>query len=459
VDDEIPQDGCSARPQRPVPSATLIPFRSPDNPPTPKQSPISQPDHPFGVFDHNTPRPPNDNENSYPMLDPNAQLRVVHAWMDAMRQVASLRNIILTGRIDVKREQARCSQEEETFKRHMDSFMATITIAQEHGTYQECKANLEDLSRKVKMSGEELSSLRKGCSEREDNVSNHEYQLTRLEEHIYHQIDAEYRFNSIQPTTNSSHGSLSTQVQAVNNTAQAPSNARDELYSRMGDLRILLDRLSEFEYELRQELDERDVLRATGQIDVSDDKTFFEGRREDRAKLQQELEETQADVERLKHLCRRKGIDFEDVHFHNPFYSYIEADGTYSTLSTQAEASKMPLPESPSGILDAYFSKQERVENWVLEDPSSSGPTLTGTAGTGADERARRESDSSYDRCMSQSPPLGRRPSSARSAGDNEAFFGMPQWMSGPPPGSEHIAALLKESMTEATERKMRNSI
>jgi hypothetical protein len=393
-----------------------------------------------------------------PMLDSNTQGSAFQAWVDAIPDIASQRDLILTERLDVMNQRTLLYQQEKHFASIENKLVDLVDGTMPDDLVSQRCDELKVLRDEMKTSRQELMSLRQRISGLEDRLSSHEYILTKDERNAYQNIDYNRSQGFLQSTPHAS--------QSLNQTERPPTtpdvtsqDPRDTLYSRMADLRILLDRLHDFEDYLRHELDERDALRASGQVLLRNDAEFFQGARIERADLQKEFDEAQTDVERLKQLCRRKGIEFEDVNFHNPYFPYAEAENIISTLSTQAEATKMPLPESPSGILGAFFSTQERVKNWLLKDPTRSDPTLTGTAEYGTEERARRESDSSDDWCIPQLSPLERRPSSARSAGGHEAPFGMPQWKFGPPPGSERIEALLKESMTETTGKKIRKSI
>lgn len=280
----------------------------------------------------------------------------------------------------------------------------------------------------------------------EDRLSSHEYTLTKLEQKVYHQVDSEWRPGLTEQTPLISQPSAL--LERSHEAFQGPTsqNPRDELYSRMGDLRILLDRLHEFEDYLRQELDERDILRATGQILLSDDAVFLEETRNERAKLQSDFEEAQADVERLKQRCIRQGIDFQDVQFQDPFQQETCYDDAYSTLSTQEEPAALSLPESPPGILGTILATRERVKNW-LKNPSSSDILLTGTAERESEDRARPESRLDADWVLpcgrSSWPRHGRPVSSASSAGDDKTRT------SRPPLGSELMKAFLNESVKE----------
>jgi hypothetical protein len=383
------------------------------------------------------------------MLDQNAQIRVIDAWMSAIRQITSLRDVILTARMDIKRERTLCSQQEAFFESLMDAFVTLLNSVLEHGSYLQCKNDLDDLSKKMLSSKEDLKMLRQRSSRMEDGLSSQEYRLTKLEEDLYQRINTEYEPNSTQTAADSSRTSNTTKIPMKANRPEDPASPRDEFYSRMGDLRILLDRLGNFEHELRQELDERDLLRATGQIRISDDTDFFAETRNERAKLQKELEDTQADVKRLKQLCIYEGIEFEDIQFHNPFYLEAVTDETYSKPPIQAEAATLPRPESSSGIISSFLSTQDKVKDW-LKDPSSSEPLPTGTAER-LTETARRESFCSSDWEMPHSWLRKRRPSSARSEGNGEAAL--------PPPGSQHHATLLEQIKMEPSGRNIRKSI
>lgn len=377
------------------------------------------------------------------MLDPNAQFSVLETWMAAMGNVARRRESILTTRMDLKKERTLCHQQEEFFSKLMETFVALLNPVVDHSSYSECKNELDDLAKKIKGCWENLKALREKSNVLEDGLSNEEYQLAMLEQQIYSQLDGQLRTVARNAPSSFSQTSLATQQAARPPLTSPTQNPRDELYSRMGDLHIILSRINNFEFDLREELDERDVLRATGQIELSSDAVFFEETKAERARLQKDLEEAQSDVERLKQLCRREGIEFEDVKFHHPLHHDTDLVA-FSAPSTQVDGATFALQEATPGILSSFFSATERVAKWLRDPASEEQRQGDPTAGDNGDSREAQESGLDADWEETSSWSGERRPS---SAADNDAQHGMAVWTSGP----QEIEALIGENRQEAT--------
>ncbi|KAF2179456.1 hypothetical protein K469DRAFT_641352, partial [Zopfia rhizophila CBS 207.26] len=305
-----------------------------------------------------------DDGHSTAMLDAASQISIVTTWMSAKERIASLRSLILTARMSVKWERNRCHQQEELFVNIMNSFMSVLDVAASQGFYSPSKDELDHLSRKLNSSSDDLKRQREKTARMEDGLSNQEYRLTELEGEIYQELDREFRLHRSSNQTSTTSHSVSEEPTSIRDTdTEIVEPLLDELYSRMGDLRILLDRLNDFEYELRQELDERDLLRAAGQCNLDSDEEFFEGRKIERTQIQSELEQAHADVNRLKELCTAQGIPFEDVQFPNLL------DNAYSETSTATSGNKQEnistRRSGSSNILNTFLNARERVKSWL----------------------------------------------------------------------------------------------
>lgn len=389
------------------------------------------------------------------MGDSTAQYDAFQAWMVYITGIASQRDAILTERTDLKKQRSLLSQQEQHFFDTMKTVLSLVDIAIKDRSPTEYD-KLHTVTHELKASWDAIQRLRQETSSLEDSLSSKEYFLTSNERDAYYGVDLRRQQGQLQPT------SLPEPSSITNEPSQHPGssakNIRDALYSRMGDLRILMDRIHDFEDYLRQELDERDILRAAGHIPPSDDKTFFQESRIERGKIQTELEEAQADVERLKQLCRQQGVHFEDVQFSEPSQQERLYVDSYSADSCQEQASGLPLLESTSGILDTFFATHERVASW-LNPPASAVLPIAGADGEDG-AYARRESRSDAGWVFPQrrrSWPVQRCPDPKASTAGHEAQHGMPVQTMGPPPGSESMAALLKESMSEPA-KAIRNS-
>jgi hypothetical protein len=387
------------------------------------------------------------------MLDPNAQ--IIRTWMAAMPNITSIRSLIVMSSANVKRENIYIQQQEDYLENVIEDLVARVGKCEAHWNHSDDFKDLQNLSEQMKISKQRIKSLRENRTKLQDQVCSNMYTLMKTEGDLYRQVD-KLQVNAIDQTHTASQPGASPTLMSgptLLSTIEdhSDSNLRDTLYSHMADVRILLDRLRSFEDNLRQELEERDALRASGHNMISDDVEFLEQSRIEQEELQDHLDHALGDVERLKRLCREKGIDFHDVQFLNPFPHETFYEASYSSPSTQVEAATLPLPESPQGILGSFFAKRELVKNW-LKGPSNSDPQLTCTAIRETDERLRRKSNSDSGWVITRrrsSWPGGRRPSSsASSAGNIGAEHGMSN-SSRPTPAFERKQVLPTESKVE----------
>ena len=370
-----------------------------------------------------------------------SQEMLIRIWMSARAQIASLRAMTLATRTSVKRERYQRYQQEEEFEKILEEFMDVVGISSTQDPDPQSRYTLSRLSLELKASKLNLKTIRERAATLEDNLSNYEYHLERVEQDIYLELNEELQRS--QDSYGMGFQSSSAQpIIPCNSSVDKSIGLRDRLYSRMGDLRIYLERLNNFEYDLREELDERDLIRASGETGMTTDTQFFEQTRIERAKIKQDLDRAQEDVRELKKKCLRDGIHFEEPQFAEmPFYSETESSTTTFDPCTQT----VEEPQGSSSIIGAFFSAQERVKRW-LKEPSGSPNSAKEGAGEVPDERGRRESASS-DMGWVMTPSNSKRPASMRAAGKHgSAVHDTPEWRYGPRPGSPLLEALLLES-------------
>ncbi|KAF2267707.1 hypothetical protein CC78DRAFT_576698 [Lojkania enalia] len=390
--------------------------------------------------------PPRSTQSSVPLLkamdirDTTDLNPIVQIWMPAQQRIAPLRSLILVGRVDVIRERARCKQQEELFERLVNAFIATLEAVRQQGSYFQRTEELGNLARQITLARDDLRRVSEKRAVFEDSLSNQEYKLTELEKEIYSELDAELRSQLKAHTSDISHSYSPSEGPVLSGNpvveSEANLNLLDELYSRIGDLRNFLELLNDFEYDLRQELDERDLLRATGQTDMTSDEQFFEGAKVERDRIERELEKAKRDVNRLKDLCKNQGIEFEDVHFSN-LQQKVDTEIVPSTSLLVDPDSR--LGSSQSSIYNTFVNARERVRNWLKLSDNSQEPH-TGTAGL---EPSESRSDAWE---IPTNPCNSRRPSSVKTIGNDYPLRGPPEWNFGPPAGSPEIQALLLES-------------
>ena len=364
-------------------------------------------------------------------------------WMSARTHIASLRNAVLITRIDVKRERSQLYRQEEELTSILKSFTYVVENSIPQKLDLHSKHTLNRHSQDLKHCKSDLEVQRQRTAALEGTLSNYEYQLQQVEEDVYFELDHETRRNEL---------TYKMQVQSNSTQTVPPSDSgfddvaelRERLYSRMGDLRIHLERLNNFEFDLREELEERDLIRASGQTDIITDAQFFEQTRSDRARIQQDVEDAQTDVRELKEHCVRDGVDFEepdlpDMLFHTETKDLV---APFEPPAHQHQAQR-----GSSSIIGAFFSAQERVKRWLKEPSGSQNLEKEGTAEI-PQGRARRESSSS-DMGWVMTPSTTRRPASMKAAGRHgSAVLDAPEWRYGPLPGSALLEALLLESAT-----------
>ncbi|KAF2114165.1 hypothetical protein BDV96DRAFT_110799 [Lophiotrema nucula] len=297
-----------------------------------------------------------------------AQLRAIDIWLAARPRIAAIRIQILTFRVDVKRERDGYSRVESLIEKVLDQFMEILGTAGTTGAYMSSWDHLEHLRDRLLSAREDLKKQREKLAAVEDGLSNQEYKLTEMEQEIYQELDREYLSG---PSSQTHTGlALNTPPPTTSDTNTTHS-AQQELYSRMGDLRILLDRLNDFEVDLRQELDDRDVSRAYGETGLIPDEQFFEEHRNVRKQLQQDMDGVQAEISRLKQLCDSQMIPYEDVQFPEPLYEASTSDAS----TTSARLPEAPVPEpavsqrsGSSSVIKSFMNTRDRVKKW-LGDP------------------------------------------------------------------------------------------
>lgn len=323
----------------------------------------------------------------------------------------------------------------------MDEFMDVLNVVADQDFHLQHRATLNRLYRELNRSKSDLVSLRDRSGIVENTLSKYEYQLQGVEDEVYRELNKELLQN-ISPNI-AQLPSRSSQTPAPSkHEAVQDLDLQDRLYSRMGDLRIHLERLNNFEFDLREQLEERDSLRAAGQVHLSTDFQFFERARDERARIQRELEETQVEVQELKKRCIRDGIDFEEPQFPEELYH----SKIHSSTSELGPAEIQPdVQQDSSTIIGDFFTAQERISRW-LDNPFGSPKSDEQVARVATGERTRRESSSS-DIVWIRTPSPTRHQTIKRCGGrQGSAEHYEPQWRSGPPPGSSLIEALLLES-------------
>jgi hypothetical protein len=359
-----------------------------------------------------------------PNHDAKAQARPMEIWISNRPRIASLRGVILVMRTNLRRERLQCRRQEELEQgllaqcyAHIDGFTADKTGDEQLDRFNEAYT-------KLKLCKADLTSLRERTAAFEDALSNHEYQLDRLEETVYSDMiqltQQEETQQTIQAPSSFLHPAL-----PIDNGQDHSLDLRDRLYMRMGDIRIYHERLSNFEFDLRERAEERDLIRAEGTRQISTDAVFFEQARAQRLRIHEEHIKAHEDVRLLKQQCVQRGIEFEEPDFVNSISCTLLEDPSPTSDSTHA----------PSNLVGDYFASQDRVQTWLGEPIESRVHVLDDHEGV--DGYARRRDSASSDMSWISEPN-----SEKRSAPDtslrrhSSAPYNISQWRMTPPLGS-----------------------
>ncbi|KAF2134754.1 hypothetical protein P153DRAFT_392071 [Dothidotthia symphoricarpi CBS 119687] len=357
-------------------------------------------------------------------------------------QIKSLRDIVFITRQHVRAEKIRCGQQEDLLISTMDRFIDLSKSCTLSGFSTQMAESLNLLSQNLRATKDELTLRRQRATALEDILYVQESQLYRFDEDVYRDSGEENsRRNESLVECQLPPDSVYTTMPTCA-TPDERTSLRNELYSCMGDLRIHLERLNTFEHYLQHELGERELLRAADGAEMSSDADFFEERRAEQSQIQKDLDMARVSVERLKKKCHEQGIDFEEPILPKQLYR-IDIKSP-STSSEQSIGCNQVQPSS-SRIINTFFSAQERVRNW-LKEPTGSIKLYQDEVQL--DSQSRLEPESATESWIAvRSGPSTRRPSETRSLDRlGSVTHTVPEWTTGPLPGSSQLEALLLES-------------
>jgi hypothetical protein len=355
-------------------------------------------------------------------------------WMSTRSQVASLRGAILVTRTNLKKERLRCDQQEKIEEDLFGKCMSRLHALTLSGLDVDIRDDMYRSYNELNFCRTDLRLLRERTAIIEDTLSNYEYQLERLEEEAYLDITQSRQQKEPEHERRAPSSFLHTAL-PIQTGQDHGLGLRERLYTRMGDIRIYHERLSNFEFDLRDRVEERDAIRAAGLNDLTSNAEFFERARALRMRIKEEHDRAHEDVLELKRRCVQEGLEFEEPDFLNPIHC-THPEGT--TPSSE------PTPGLPN-MIEEYFASQERTANWL-------GESVEPMDAIGNDEEevsnreTRRASASSDMVWVARPASRQRRRSKPSSRRRSPAAYDAPQWRSGPPPGSPWLEALLLES-------------
>jgi hypothetical protein len=354
-------------------------------------------------------------------------------WLSTRAHVASLVGLILVTRTNLKREQYQRDRQESKVEDLLSECMAQLHA--HTASDMERRNNAFQSHHQLERCRADLKLLRERTAILEDTLSNYEYQLERLEEAVYLDIIEARRQEEPKPEPPKAPSSFLNTTLPIDTGHDHAPGLRERLYTRMGDIRIYHERLSNFEFDLRDRVEERDAIRAAGQNELTSNADFFERARAQRMRLKEEHDKAHEDVREMKLLCFQQGIEFEEPDFLNPIYC-THPEGT--TPSSEA------APGLPNMIED-YFSSQERTANWLAE--SAEPANAIGEDEEDGFGQEKRRASASSDGVWVPRPSSGQRKISRSMAPRRgPVAYNSVQCQSSSPPGSPWLEALSLES-------------
>jgi hypothetical protein len=355
-------------------------------------------------------------------------------WLSTRPQVASLVGAILVTRTNLKKERLQCERQEKTEEELFGKCMARLHALPLSDLNVNSREDVYRSYNELKICRADLRSLRERTAALEDTLSNYEYQLERLEEEVYTNIPQARQPKKPAQEQKAPSSILHTTL-PIQTGQHHNLGLQERLYTRMGDIRIYHERLSNFEFDLRDRVEEREAIRAAGQNELTSNSEFFERARAQRLRIKEEHDKAHEDVRELKLQCLHEGIEFEEPDFLNPIYC-THPEGT--TPNSE------PAPGLPNMIED-YFASQERTAKWL--GGSAESTDAPGEIGEEVSNYGTRRASASPDIVWVQRPSSEqRRGSKPPSRSASPAAHDAPQWRSGPPPSSARLEALLLES-------------
>ncbi|KAF2846792.1 hypothetical protein T440DRAFT_521569 [Plenodomus tracheiphilus IPT5] len=280
---------------------------------------------------------------------------VADIWMSAQPQIASLRDVVLTLRTSLRRENQQLRQQEDALKNILDGVMTFLKSNIASPDKPGEREVLHQLHQEMNIYTINLNAHRDRVASLEDHLSNNEYKMQRIEELVYRQLDKETGRLASQPPQTTEKRDEGEDIGLL-----------EQLYSRMGDVRIFLERLNNFEADVREQLDERDVLRVAGHSNLDTDADFLRHSRMNREAMQRDLDDAQAQVQALKDECIHHGIEFDEPQLPALLY-HTEMEAR--SLNSDSSRSMGAQPSVPASIVDTLLTKEEFVEQWL--DPPS----------------------------------------------------------------------------------------
>lgn len=369
---------------------------------------------------------PSNNSNLKQIMPGSFPLK--RSCFSAQRRVARLRGRVLALRGQLVDQRSKCLILRRHSQEVQGKFMSMLDPAVEKGNLEHAQPELAQTYQEIRESNAELNQQESHTLDLEDRLCVLEYRLGKLEDRLYQ--DRETGLEDYETgygyTGTSSEGITVTSSNGTTHDNAPP--CLQELYSRMGDLKILQDRLEDFEFEFQQELRNREARLSQGEAVLPEDE-FLESYKPEEDQIRAELVQAETDVQDLRKLCLREGINPDDEIFlpnsevhSEPFTVPPEIEG--ATVQQYPLYPMRPYGNSPptGHIFSGILTTRDRINAWLKE--ILYGNDLDTPMPDPNDEAPDCESRTwiKLVRNPSQQPPISSRYSLVASIGGLEAF-------------------------------------
>lgn len=344
----------------------------------PQHSPGNLPPLCADLFSPNTRSPHTMDPRNSPLANDIDRLRI------SKEQIDPLREHFQDAALNYKRAREKLLRFAKEVQRTKDDLQHTIEQVALVGNeaFDNAKSQMDTLAPQLDLSLIGMEQEANQCSRVEDQMANVLFKISEFENQICPALD-----NHVQHIQQPEDWSLRRrQHLSEEATARVPAQIPpivEEYYARIGDYRLYIEALHNFESELRDELDQRDFMIAGG-YNVISELDFFRDRREEREQMQRDLDKAEADIVRLKEECLRNGYKLED----DIYLPVSEASEKSVTLTPSHEkafdnqnpnpaSSKDSIVSSKDSIIDRFFDGRDRITDWVAQGSPEAGPQPT----------------------------------------------------------------------------------
>ncbi|OCK85581.1 hypothetical protein K432DRAFT_400087 [Lepidopterella palustris CBS 459.81] len=313
-------------------------------------------------------------------------------WTSAQRRVAKSRGAVLTTRVQVRKEEIRCLQQRQHSRDVQGKFMEVLHTAMEKGDPAGARPELDQLFKEIQESMDNLDHQEVQTRSLKDRLSDLEYRYGKREEELFRDLENALAGDDVSYDDTETSSENITQPSSYGTIQDDAPPLLQELYSRMGDHKVLRDRLNNFEIDLQEQFDARETLRGEGKpIDMSDEK-FYEMHIPEHNKIKEELSQAQADVQRLRDLCLSNGIKLDELNDAESVLD-IRTEPVTSPPDLDHPLQHLQSPHFPrshssvspgDSLISKFLHTRDRINKWLTD-------IMSPKHGTGLDQRPNRD--------------------------------------------------------------------